>query len=133
MLIIYMHHIRVYSIIINMSGDIEVHLGPRLSHCCKFSISHGNLNSISAHGFRLSLLSALCFFTHNFDIQYLSKTYLDLSIFRWWLHDLGLPGWNFNLVQPGQILPYDYMGKFIPAKWDNFPTDNFLDLFTFFE
>ena len=36
-------------------------------------------------------------------------------------------------VQPGQILPYDYIGtlNFIPGKWDNFPRGFYLNLNTF--
>ena len=37
-------------------------------------------------------------------------------------------------VQPGQILPYDYIGKLnlILAKRDNFPPGFYLDLYAFF-
>ena len=41
-------------------------------------------------------------------------------------------GMKFHPVQLGQILPYYYMWKlnFVPARWDCFPPDNCLDLYT---
>ena len=42
---------------------------------------------------------------------------------RWWLHDLVLPGWNFNRSSRNRFDLYDYMGKwiFITARRDRFP------------
>ena len=80
MLATYIRRIWVCSILITLSGDIEKNPGPKPSSCDTFSICHWNLNSISANNFiKISLLRAY-FSAHNFDILYLSDTYLDSSI-----------------------------------------------------
>ena len=57
-LLIFVHHIWLYPIIANGSGDIEKNPGPKPKFCQSFSICHWNLNSISAHKFlKLSLRS----------------------------------------------------------------------------
>ena len=73
-------HIWVYSILITLSGDIETKPGPKPSSCDKFSICHCNPNSIFVHDLiKISLLRGYIS-THNFDILYLSESYLDSSI-----------------------------------------------------
>ena len=47
MLATYIGHIRLCSILIILSGDIEKNPGPKSSSCDKFSICHWNLNSIT--------------------------------------------------------------------------------------
>ena len=90
-LLTFVHHIWLYLIISNRSGNIEKNPGPKPSQ--RFSVCHGNLNSISAHNFlKLSLLRAYIT-VHNFDVICLSETYLDSSA----LHDddnLQIPGYN---------------------------------------
>ena len=43
-------------------------------------------------------------------------------------------GMKSQPVQPGQILPYDYIEKlnFIPARQDTFPPGFYLDLYNIF-
>ena len=71
-----MEYLWVPSRIISVSGDTEIHPGPKpnaLNRC--FSICHWNLNSISARMFtKVSLLSAYIS-VHKFDIICLSETY----------------------------------------------------------
>ena len=63
-----------------MNGNIEMNLGPKPSSCNKFSICHWNLNFIFAHNLKkLSLLRAYISI-HNFDILWLSETYLESTI-----------------------------------------------------
>ena len=82
MLATYVLHIRVCSILIILSGDIEKNPGPKPSSRDKFSICHWNLNIISAHNFiKVSLLSAYVS-THNFDILCLSETYHPCNVKR---------------------------------------------------
>ena len=67
----------LYSLLLILSGDVEINPGP-LSNCKEFfSISHWNLSSISAHDYsKIFLLKAYIIF-HKFDIICLSETYLD--------------------------------------------------------
>ena len=86
----FIHHIWLYLIIFNRSGDIEINPGPKSNSYQSFSIFHWNLNRISVHNFlRLSLLRAYI----KSDVVCLSETYLDSSI----LHDddhLQILGYN---------------------------------------
>ena len=67
-------HIRVCSILITLSRDIEKNPGTKPCSCEKFSICHWNLNSICAHNFiKISLLRAYIP-AHNFDILCFSET-----------------------------------------------------------
>ena len=60
-----------------LCGDIESNPGPRPNSGQSFSICHWNLNSIAAHNFsKISLLRAYNAI-HNYDIIYLSETYLN--------------------------------------------------------
>ena len=70
-----MHYIWIYSIRIEMIGDIERNAEPKPSLCNKFSICHSNLNSISAHNFMELSLLHFYIFIHNFNILWLSETY----------------------------------------------------------
>ena len=67
----------LYSLLLILSGDVEINPGP-LSNCKEFfSISHWNLSSISTHDYsKIFLLKAYIIF-HKFDIICLSETYLD--------------------------------------------------------
>ena len=94
-LLAFIHHIWLYLIIFNGSGDNEKNPEPKPNFYQRFSIFHWNLNSISVHNFlKLSLLSAYII-VHKFDVICLSETYLDSSI----LHDdnnLQIPGYNLH-------------------------------------
>ena len=84
------HHIWLYLIIFNRSGDTEKNPGLKANSYQSF---YWNLNSISAHNFlKLSLLRAYIT-VHKFDVICISETYLDSSI----LHDddnLQIPDYN---------------------------------------
>ena len=90
----YIYHVWLYSLAIELSGDIEENPGPKPNSCDWLSICHWNLNSISAHSFiKLSLLRAyICI--NKTDITCLSETCLDSSI----LSD------DDNLELPGCVL-----------------------------
>ena len=45
MMVLYIRYIRLYSILIKLSGDVEK------KSCQNFSICHWNVNSVSAHNF----------------------------------------------------------------------------------
>ena len=67
-LLTFVHHIWLYLIISNRSGDIEKNSGPKPNCCESFSICHWNLNSILAQNFlKLSLLRAYIT-VHEFDV-----------------------------------------------------------------
>ena len=67
----------LYSLLLMLSGDVEINPGP-LSNCKEyFSICHWNLNSISAHDYSKLFLLKACIILHKFDISCLSETYLD--------------------------------------------------------
>ena len=46
--IIFIQFIWVHALLIRQSGDIEMNPGPKPNPCHKFSICHGNLNSLTA-------------------------------------------------------------------------------------
>ena len=71
----------IASLVISLSGDIEINPGPKLNALNRFfAICHWNLNSISAHMFtKVSLLSAYIS-VHKFDIICFSETYLNSEI-----------------------------------------------------
>ena len=82
--------------LIDLSGDIEKNPGPRHSSSQNFSISHWNLNSITAHSYvKISILKAYLSI-HKFDIVCLSETYIDTSVP---LHDVNLEIQDYELVQ----------------------------------
>ena len=63
-----------------LSGNTETNPGPKSIAGQGFSICHWNLNSISAHNFtKISFLTAYVL-VHNFDIIFLSETYLNSKI-----------------------------------------------------
>ena len=90
----FVHHIWLYLIISNRSGEgYWKNPGPKPNSCQSFSISHWNLNSISTDNFlKLTILRAYIT-VHGFEVICLSETYLDSSI----LHDddnLQISGYN---------------------------------------
>ena len=72
-------HVWSFLVRTKRSGDIEQNPGPKLNSCQSFSICHWNLNSISAHFIKLSLLRPYITI-HKFDVVCLSETYLNASI-----------------------------------------------------
>ena len=65
------------SLLLMLSGDVEINPGP-LSNCKEyFSIYHWNLNYISAHDCSKLILLKGYIMLHIFDIICLSQTYLD--------------------------------------------------------
>ena len=67
----------LYSLLLMLSGDVEINPGP-LSNCKEyFSICHWNLNSIFAHDYSKLFLLKAYIILHKFDIICLSETYLD--------------------------------------------------------
>ena len=94
-LLAFIHHIWLYLIIFNRSGDIEKNPEPKRNSYQSLSICHWNLNSISARNFlKLSLLRAYIT-VYKSDVICLSETNLDSSI----VHDdnnLQIPGYNLH-------------------------------------
>ena len=81
---------------INLSGNIELNLGPKSNSCEKFPVCHWNLNSISAHNFsKISLLNAYTSL-RNFDIVCLSETYFSSCILS---HDPNLEVQGYDLFR----------------------------------
>ena len=84
---------RLCSLAIKHSGDIEGNRSPKPNSCYFLSACLWNLSSISAYRFiKLSLLCAYISI-NKIDIKYLSETYLDSSISSD-NGDLELPGYN---------------------------------------
>ena len=68
------------SLLLMLSGDVEIKPG-LLSNCKEyFSICHWNLNSISAHDYSKLFPLKVYIILHKFDIICLSETYLDSTI-----------------------------------------------------
>ena len=85
MLRTYVRHICFCSILIILSGDIKKNSRPKPSSRDKFYIYiyRCNLNSISVHNLiKIYLLHSITFVCFNFDILWLSETYLDSSTSR---------------------------------------------------
>ena len=61
-----------------LSGDIEINLGPKRSSNIKFC--HWNLNGLAAHEFIKVPLVEAFITASNFNIVYLSETFLDSTI-----------------------------------------------------
>ena len=78
--VLYIHHVWLYSLAIKRSADIEENPGPKPNSCDCLSICYWNLNSISAYNLiKLSHLHAYISI-NKIDIICLSETYLDSSI-----------------------------------------------------
>ena len=68
-----------YSILLLLSGNVELNPGPKHNPRNAFSIWLWNLNSISAHNCAKVLLLKTYIAIHKFDIICISETYLDSS------------------------------------------------------
>ena len=80
MLITYVFHVFfLYLITTRQSGDFEQNSPTKPSSCKSCSIFHWNLNIVSLHNFKLSLLKA-CTVIHQFNVACLSETYPKVSI-----------------------------------------------------
>ena len=83
----------LHALLIRQSGDIEMNLGPKPNPCHSFSISHRNLNSLTAHNYLKVSLLRVYVAIRKFDVVRLSETYLD------WPNlsdddNFNLPGYN---------------------------------------
>ena len=106
-LLTFVHHIWLYLIIPNRSGDIEKNPGPEPNSC-----RHLNLNSILVHNFLILFHLRAYITVHNFDVICLLETCLYSSI----LHDddnLQIPGYKLyredhplNIKQGGVCIYY---------------------------
>ena len=67
--------------ILLLSRDVEMNPGPKLISKESFSVSHWNLNSITAHNYTKILLLKAYIAVYKFDIICLSETYLDSKTF----------------------------------------------------
>ena len=70
-----MYFINDFKHLLLLSKDIEVNPGPKRSPNIKFC--HFNLNRLTAHGFIKVPLMEAFITTSNFDIIYLSETFVD--------------------------------------------------------
>ena len=68
-----------YSLLLLLSGDVELNPGPKRNYSNAFSICHWNLNSISAHNYAKVFLLKAYTAIHKFDIICISEIYLDSS------------------------------------------------------
>ena len=64
------------SLLVMLSGDVEVNPGPKKKDKDCLSSCHWNLNSISAYDYSKLFLLNSCNSLHKFDIMCLSETYL---------------------------------------------------------
>ena len=103
-------------LLVLLSGDVEINLGPKRTPKENLSICHWNLNSPSAHNYvKLSLLRVYLAF-HKFDIICLSETYLNSSNSP---DDETLEISGYNLVRSDHPLNSKRRGVFIHCK--NYP------------
>ena len=70
----------IYSLLLMLSGYVEINPGPLSNWKEYFSICHWNLNSISAYEYSKLFLLKAYIILHKFDIIFLSETYLDSTI-----------------------------------------------------
>ena len=68
-----------YSLLLLLSGDVELNPGPKRNSSNTFLIYHWNLNSISADNYAKVFLFKAYIAIHKFDIICISETYLDSS------------------------------------------------------
>ena len=74
--LIYVNHFWLYNNFMKLCGDFEEKLVLKPSSNQVFSICHWNLNSISVHYIKLSILRPYLS-THKFDVICISETFLD--------------------------------------------------------
>ena len=70
----------VYSILISLSGNVQLNPGPKNKSDVNFPICHWNLNGIAAHNYVKVFLLKTYIAVFKFDIICISETYLDSSI-----------------------------------------------------
>ena len=68
-----------YSLLLLLSGDVELNPGPKHNSSNVFSIFHWNLNIISSHNYAKVFLFKTYIAIHKFDISFTSETHLDSS------------------------------------------------------
>ena len=84
------------SLLLSLSGDVELNPGQKRNYSNAFSVCHWNLNSISAHNYAKVFLLKAYIADHKFDIICISETYLDSSIPS---DDSNLEVSEYNLVR----------------------------------
>ena len=71
----------MFLLLLICASDIELNPGPRKNNTSyNFSFCHWHLNSIAAHNFSKLFLLEAYNVQHKFDMNFLSKTFLDSSI-----------------------------------------------------
>ena len=70
-----------YSLLLLLSGDVELNAGPKRNSSNAFSICLWNLSSISTHNYAKVFLLKAYLAIHKFDIVSISEIYLDSSTF----------------------------------------------------
>ena len=68
------------SILISLSGDVQLNPGPKNKFDVIFFICHWNLNGIAAHNYTKVFLLKAYIAVYKFDIICISETYLAISI-----------------------------------------------------
>ena len=86
----------VYSILISLSGDVQLNPGPKNKPEVNFSIFHWNLNSIAANNYAKVFLLIAYIAVYKFNIICISETYFDTSITS---DDGNLEILGYNLIQ----------------------------------
>ena len=71
---------RIYSLLLLLSGDVELNPGQKRNSSNAFSICHWNLNNISAQNYGKVFLLKAYITIHKFDIICISEIDLDSSI-----------------------------------------------------
>ena len=70
----------VHSILISLSGDVQLNPDPKKKSDVNFSIWHWNLGSIAAHNYANVFLLKAHIAVYKFDVICIFKTYLATSI-----------------------------------------------------
>ena len=63
-----------------LSGDVEIHAGPRRNTDETFSIWHWNLNSLPAYNYNKLFFLKVYIAVHKFGVICLFETYLDATV-----------------------------------------------------
>ena len=108
-----------YSLLLLLSGDVELNPGPKRNSSNTFLIYHWNLNSISADNYAKVFLFKAYIAIHKFDIICISETYLDSSTPS---DDNNLQIYGYTLVRSDHLTNnkrrdvYIYCKNFLPLR-----------------
>ena len=72
MMVLYIRHIWLYSILVKLSGDVQENPDPD-----SFSTCNWDVNSVSAHNFSKVFLLTAYISIHKFDVTCISETFLN--------------------------------------------------------